>query len=232
MNKNILKLIVIGLSFTQVNAKSKIFDRIKSRSSKTLLSIKMTAAYVISSVRESNAIKIQRALEAKEAVLKLSQLLNLKDHNEQALLHNIQVMGFDKHDSLSALILAERYYADMSSVVSRYNSKIARWNKSSEMESVALSVLAALSSCKEIKLYFEQHKLCLRAWEIVDSYQDLIASPKLSGMIKNFESLRGDVEKIKLCITKNSFRLAYPDTYKNLHECLPVLECKLDLVEA
>lgn len=236
MKRIILSFAIVSFCSMHVDAKPEIFDRVKAKTSQAWLSTKATAAYVISSVRESNAIKIQRALEAKEAVLKISPLLQINVQGEDMLLQNVQTLGFDKHNALSALTLIERYCADMTSVTNRYNSKIARWNKSEEMESVAQNISSALQVCKNFKLYFQEHKHCLKAWEIIGSYQDVITSwqqhNKLSGMIKSSEALKKDVEKIKYCITKNSFRLAYPNTYKQLHEYLPILECKLDLVNA
>lgn len=243
MKKTILSFVAISLSFVSIQATPKVFDKVIAKTSQAWLSTKTAAAYVISSVRESNAIKMQRALEAKEAVLKMGLLLVGKNgpfsqvpmHVEDVLLKNVQAMGFDKHNALSALTLIERYYSDMVVVVNRYSSNVARWNKSDEMESVAQAVLSTLRICKDIKLYLQEHKQCLKAWEIVSSYQDLVAkyqqNNKFLGEIKGSEFLKNDIESIKLCVTKKSFRLAYPATYKQLHEYLPILECKLDLIE-
>lgn len=235
MKKLIFCSVIMSFSFIQIKAEVRVLDKLKDKTSQAWLSTKATAAYVACTVREPNSIKIQRALEAKEAVLKIDKLLQLNLNSEDILLQNVQALGFNKHNGLSALTMAERYSSDLSSVVRRYNSKIARWNRSEDMEAIAQEVLPALELCKKIKLYFQEHKQCLIAWEIIDRYKSIVEAwqqnDKLSVEVKSADVFRSDVERIKSFIVKKSFRLVYPQAYKQLHEYLPILECKLDKID-
>jgi len=233
MKKSFLSLIVVSFGFMQIEAKPKVFDHVKAKTSQAWLSTKATAAYVVSSIRESNSIKMQRALQASDAVLKFESLLQLQTQTEDGLLKNVQTLGYDKQNALSALTLIERYYSDMIAIASRYNSKVARWNKCENMAAVLHTISPSLRICKEVRSYLRNHKECLRSWEIISFYQDFVTSDKGSkalATVKSSDFLQDDIDRIKLCVTKKSFRLSYPETYKKLYEYLPVLECKLDLI--
>lgn len=232
MKKYTICVVAMSIGTMVAHEKVKFFDRVKTKATHAWLSTKTTAAYVVSSMRESNAIKIQRALEAKEAVLKMRSFLQISMSSEEVLLQNIQALGLTKNNALSALTTIERYYADMSCVVNRYSSKVARWNKSDEMEVVAHNILFELQTCKLFKTYFEQHKNCLKIWEILARYESAVLgwqkNDRSCGCIKSMDLLKRDVEIIRSYAVKQVFRLVYPDTYQQLHEYLPILECKLD----
>lgn len=231
--------LVVTLNVVQVEAKSsKIFTTVKSN-----------ILYALSYIREPNEAKIRRALAAKEAIFKISQVVHLGISEENLLLKNVQALGFDKKNALAALRKIDAYYAAMQAVENRYASLFTPWNKTEEMKSAVTEIAPFLQLCKLYKIYFEEHKDCLKGWELVVRYESVpsvditdvnatVAAISLwyknndaFNLIKSVDLLIVDIVYIKNCLMKKSYQQAYADLYKQLYDFLPTLECVVDQVK-
>lgn len=223
-----------------------IFDGIKSTSTGMLLSAKTKALYVLSYLRESNQDKIKKALFAKNAIDTISEKLRLGVEGEDELLSNVQSLGFDKKNALSALKIIENHYIAMQAIESRY---AFLWNKSLEMEKAVAEVLPFLKACKLYRLYFEGHKDCLKGWELIERYGEMSkvditdiesAVSAISiwyknnnqfYLVKSADLLAADIAYVKKCLKTKSYQQAYPKLYSQFYSFLPALECVLDKVQ-
>ena len=243
MKKLNLGLVVVMLSIAQVDASHHTFlDSVKLKTMQALSFAKTKTAYALSCIRESNAMKIQKAIEAKEVMLEICASLQLDVDGENVLLQNIRALGFDKQNAVSALTTIQKYCASMQAIVSRYNAPLAPWNRSTAMMTAVYEVLPCLQKSKIYVQYFESHKDCLKGWELVRRYEraDIVdvtdANAALStisvwyknndayNLVKSVDLLNNDIVYIKSCLMNNSYRQAYPELYEQLYAFLPSLE--------
>lgn len=235
------------LNSSQVESKFvSISDRIKSKATGVFLSVKTKALYVLSWVRESDQDKIKKALAAKNAMVAISEELYLGVGGEEELLKNIQSLGLEKKNALSALKIIEKHHVAMRAIEGRYG--FLRKN-SLEMEETFVDILPFLKACALYKLYFESHKDCLKGWELVERYggvdkvditdiKSAISAISLwyknndtFHLVKSFDLLISDIVYIKACLRNKSYQQAYPNLYGQLYSFLPTLECVADQVK-
>lgn len=235
------------LGSSQVDAKSEsTVGAIKSRVASALLLAKAKALYAFSILREPNAVLIKRSFDAKDVIAKYSELLNLGVDGEAGLLLNIQALGFDKKNALSALKIVDQCYRAMHSVEQRHASAFALWNKTPEMDVAIAAILPYLRVSKLYLLYFQNHQDCLRGWELVGrsvgtnltNAQSAICTvlqwyknSNAFNILKCVDLLAADIVYVKACLMQKSYQQAYPELYDQLGALLSTLECVMQQVK-
>lgn len=247
MKKTIICLLFGVLSGFQVDANPVYaFNKIKSKAVGTLLLAKTKIVDALSSVIDSNQVKIEKALEAKEAVFKISEKFQLGIDGEDALLKNIKSFGFDKKNALSALRLMKKYYTTIKSLENRY---VFVWNKTLKMDEAIAEVLPSLQISKLYKVYLEGHQDCLRGWELVELYKNIELVDAVDtdsaiyvtslwyknndnySLIKSIDLLSADISYIETCLNNKYYHQAYPKLRKQLFDFLPTLKSIVELVK-
>lgn len=241
MKKLILCGMVVAWGSAQVEAKSSFVESIKSKSERA----KVLALYAWSFIREPNEEKIKKALVAKEEVEKFTLSLDAGLGVEEGLLQNIQKLGYDKHNAMSAWSAMEKYDNAIQAVVGRYSSVFAPWNKSEDMALAAKKLLPSLQLAKMYKAYFASHKDCLRGWELTSRYANIAlvdiadATSCVSAiscwykntdeysLMKSVDKLSADVSFIKSCLTRKLFKQSYPVLHEQFSEYLVILDAIL-----
>ena len=251
MKKLILGWVVVTLSVTQFEAKSdyNFFNTIKNASKNIFLTSKNALIYVASCVRESNAVKIQKAFEAKKAVEQISSKLKIGIDGENDLLLNVHALEFDKYNATKSLAVVQDYCESMQVVVNRFQGVMTPWNRTSEMALAVNELLPYLHMAKMYKLYFEVHLDCLKGWELEQQYLEICSIDKNNeqevvalftkwfknngkdNYVKGVDELLKSVEWFKKQFLNEQFKIRYPQLYDQMYALFPALILFIEVVK-